>query len=146
LGSTQEPLAFPEKKGHKGDSSEVKKGEKVNIRFGRWLMLALILPGLNGCGLVYTNVRFPYSYRSATPVDVHASKNDPVATGEGCSTSVLYLAFWGDSGYAAATRKALENYPDGTLYDVKADAKLKSYLLGLYTRACTTVTGKVARP
>jgi hypothetical protein len=53
---------------------------------------------------------------------------------------------WGDSGYAAATRKALEGRPDGILYDVKSDMKVRAYLLGLYTRACTTVTAKIAAP
>jgi hypothetical protein len=101
---------------------------------------------LSGCGLLYTNIRAPYSYRSATPADVHAAPSDATATGEGCSTSLLYLVMWGDAGYAAAVRDALKNDPLAVLYDVKVDFKVNSYALGLYTRACTVATGKIGHP
>ena len=35
--------------------------------------------------------------------------------------------------------------PEGILYDVRTDIKVKSYLLGIYFRQCTVVTGKVGR-
>ena len=101
---------------------------------------------LSGCGLLYTNIRVPYSYNTATPADVHANKEDPITTGHACNRSVLYLVAWGDAGYATATKRALEAFPNATLYDAQMDVKVNSYLLGLYTKTCTIVTGKVARP
>ena len=100
---------------------------------------------LSGCGLLYTNIRVPYAYNSATPSDVHADKEDPTAVGQACYRSVLYLVAWGDAGFSAATRKALAPYPKATLYDVKTDVKVNSYLLGLYTKSCTIVTGKATK-
>jgi hypothetical protein len=99
---------------------------------------------LTGCGILYTNIHEPYEYRSATPADVHADKTDPEVNGESCSRSLLYLVAWGDGGYAAATRHALSAYPQSTLYDAKADIKVESYILGLYTKTCTVITGKAA--
>src|SRR6185437_2427505 len=101
---------------------------------------------LEGCGLLYTNIRVPYSYNAATPSDVHADKEDPIVTGRSCNKSVLYLVAWGNAGYAAAVQKALDPYPKATLYDVKTDVKLDSYMLGLYTRTCTIVTGRATKP
>jgi TRL-like protein family len=91
-------------------------------------------------------VRVPRAYRSALPADVKASPADRTVTGESCYQSLLYLVAWGDTSYAAATTQALRDDPGATLYDVKADAKVTSVLLGLYTRACTVVTGKVGHP
>jgi TRL (tRNA-associated locus)-like protein len=108
--------------------------------------IALCALVLSGCGLLYTNIRLPYSYYAATPGDVHADKEDPTATGQACNRSVLYLVAWGDAGYASAVRKALESYPKSTYYDVKMDVKVQSYVLGLYTKSCTIVTGKVTKP
>jgi len=99
---------------------------------------------LSGCGILYTNVHVPRAYRSATPGDVEASQNDPIVTGKSCTHSLLFLFAWGNGGYAAATKNALKNYPDGILYDVQSDSQLKS-VLGLYTRLYTVVTGKVAK-
>jgi hypothetical protein len=113
------------------------------------VMIAVVSIGaffLSGCGLLYTNIRVPYSYNSATPLDVHADKEDPLVTGRSCNKSVLYLVAWGDAGYAAAVQKALDPYPKSTFYDVKTDVKVDSYVLGLYTRTCTIVTGRVAKP
>ena len=101
---------------------------------------------LSGCGLLYTNIRVPYSYESATPSDVHSDKEDPLTTGQSCNRSVLYLVAWGNAGFAAATQQALQAYPKSTLYDVKTDVKVDSYVLGLYTRSCTVVTGRAAKP
>ena len=101
---------------------------------------------LTGCGLIYTGVRVPRAYRSASPADVKASPADRPVTGESCYRSLLYLVAWGDASYAAATASALREDPGATLYDVKVDARATSVLLGLYTRVCTVVTGKVGRP
>ena len=109
------------------------------------LLLAFSLSLLSGC--LYNNTRIPRSYRSATPSDVKTSPNDETATGQGCSKYVIYLFGWGDAGFAAATRDALKDKPEGSiLYDVKSDMKATAFLLGIYTKICTTVTGKVAKP
>lgn len=106
--------------------------------------LLLLLPLLGGC--LYTSVRAPYAYRSATPADVAASASDPTVAGEACSTSLLYLVAWGDQGYAAAARAALAERPEDILYDVRSDTRLRSYLFGLYARGCTVVTGRAGKP
>ena len=98
-----------------------------------------------GCGIVYTNVHLPRAYRSPTPADVKSSPADEAVSGEACNYSLLFLAAWGDGGYAAATRKALEGRPDKILYDVKSDVKATSFLVGLYSRVCTRVSGRAGR-
>ncbi len=105
------------------------------------LFLFLAGAGLSGC--LYANVRGPWSYRSATPSDVKSSMRDARVTGTACNRSVLYLVAWGDAGYAAAVGDALKLRPDAFLYDVKSDIKTTSVLFGLYTRICTTVTGRL---
>lgn len=109
----------------------------------RYLLLAAAV-SLSGC--LYADVRWPRAYRSATPSDVKAAATDPVVSGTSCNTALLYLVAWGDAGYAAAVRAALKDQGEGLLYDVRSDVKMKSYLLGLYSRSCTVVTGRVARP
>lgn len=99
---------------------------------------------LSGC--LYADVHVPRAYRSATPADVKAAAADPAASGRACNRVVLYLVAWGDAGYAAAVRDALKGAPDAVLYDVKTDVKVNSYVLGLYSRSCTLVTGRVGRP
>ena len=42
-----------------------------------------------------------------------------------------------------AQRFTVEGKPDGILYDVKTDVKVTAILLGLYTKVCTRVTGRV---
>lgn len=109
------------------------------------LVVAALL--ISGCGLLYTNVHVPRAYRSATPVDVESTASDKVVTGEACNHSVLFLVAWGNAGYATAVRNALDGEPPGSiLYDVQSDLKASIYLIGLYTRSCTIVTGKVATP
>jgi TRL-like protein family len=114
---------------------------------GCWagVLVAATLP-LGGCGMLYTNVSTPRAYRSATPGDVEAAASDPVVTGRSCARSVLFMVAWGDTGYAAATRDALRDHPDGLLYDVRSDMQVRAYALGAYTEVCTSVTGRVARP
>lgn len=108
------------------------------------LLLALLLATLSGCGLVYTNVHSGRAYRSATPADVKAAPGDETVSGQACNQSVLFLVAWGDGGYAAATKDAAAGRA-GFLYDVKSDIKVTSVLLGLYTKVCTKVTGRLAK-
>jgi hypothetical protein len=96
-----------------------------------------------GCGLLYTNVSAPHSYRSATPGDVETTAADETVTGRGCARSVLYLFAWGDAGYAAAIRDALREHASAILYDVRTDLRVRAYVLGAYAESCTIVTGKV---
>jgi hypothetical protein len=112
-------------------------------------MMKMLLPllaaaALCGCGMLYTNIHAPRSYRSATPSEVKASPTDESVSGMACNMSLLYLVAWGDAGYAAAVKNALGGR-DAILYDVKADMKVNNVLLGLYSKVCTRVTGKVAK-
>lgn len=110
-------------------------------------LTVLAASSLGGCGLLYTDIRVPRAYRSATPADVKASAGDKTVMGESCARSALYLVAWGDAGYAAAARNALKGEPPGTvLYDVQADRTGKAYLLGLYAKMCTRLTGRAAVP
>jgi len=111
----------------------------------RSLLPLLAAAGLCGCGMLYTNIHSPRSYRSAVPSEVKATPTDETVSGMGCSRSVLYLMAWGDAGYGAAVQNALAGR-DAILYDVKCDMKVNSVLLGLYTKVCTKVTGRVAKP
>lgn len=112
-----------------------------------FLGIGLFWMYLNGCGLLYTDVHIPRAYRSATPGDLQSGRTEKTVSGEACNQSLFFLVAWGNGGYAAAVKKALEDEPpDSLLYDVKADTRAKSILLGLYTRVCTVVTGKVAHP
>ncbi len=112
----------------------------------RTLFLALLASLTSACGILYTDVRGPRAYRSSTPSEVKAAPTDEIVTGQSCAQSVLFLVAWGDAGYAAACRDALGAHQDSVLYDVKSDAQVTSVLLGIYTKACTRVTGKAARP
>jgi hypothetical protein len=100
---------------------------------------------ISGCGILYTDVKLPRGYRSAAPSEVKASPDDPLVTGTSCTRSALFLVAWGDSSYASAVKNALGD-KDAILYDVRADMKVNSYVLGLYTKVCTVVTGKAAKP
>ncbi len=99
---------------------------------------------LSGC--LYSNVVRPRAYRTAGPADVKAAGTDELVSGEACMQSVLYLIAWGDSGFAAATRKALGGREGKILYDVRTDIKTRAYVLGLYAKACTVVTGRLGNP
>lgn len=112
----------------------------------RLTVAGLAILTLAGCGLLYTDVRAPRAYRSATPSDVKAAPTDQTVSGQACYQSLLYLVAWGDAGYAAATANALGGDAAAILYDVKADVKATSFAFGLYSRVCTAVTGKVGRP
>jgi TRL-like protein family len=112
-----------------------------------FLVMTLLLTVLiaSGCGLLYTDIRLPRAYHSATPSDVKTHPADKIASGEACNQSILYLIAWGDASYAAAVARALSGEGDAILYDVKADIKATNILFGVYARICTIVTGKVAR-
>jgi hypothetical protein len=110
----------------------------------RTLAIAVLAAATSGCGILYTNIRVPRSYRTATAGDVKTSPNDPVVESEVCGQSVLYLFLWGDFGYAAAANRALERRPNSILYDAKFDMRVDSFLLGLYTKTCTKLTGRAA--
>jgi hypothetical protein len=107
----------------------------------RLLMSAVAVLALSGC--LYTNIHTPWAYRAATPAEVKSASGDPTVSGRACNQAVLYLVAWGNSGYRAAVQNALSGMPDSILYDVKTDIHVNSYVLGLYTRTCTVITGKV---
>ena len=127
----------------------------IDARFGveypaimRYLYLTclpLIAVTFASCGLVYTDIKVPRGYRTAAPSEVKSMPDDPLVTGKSCNRSALFLFAWGDASYAAAVRDALGTR-DGILYDVRADVKVNAYLLGIYAKWCTVVTGRVAKP
>lgn len=115
------------------------------MRHLRPFLLSLAAATLCSCGLLYTNVKVPRGYRTATPAEVKSAPDDPTVTGKACNRSAIYLFAWGDGSYAAAVKDALGSR-DGIMYDVRADIKVNAYVLGLYTQACTMVSGRVAKP
>ena len=117
-----------------------------NTGMVKFILSAAAAALLSGCGLIYTSVRFPRAYRSATPNDVAASKDDPRVVGTACNHSLLYLVAWGRGGYAQAVEKAMARHPDKIMYDVKSDTEVNSILVGLYSTLCTTVTGRAGSP
>lgn len=118
----------------------------MKIRKSVYALIPFLGIVLSGCGLLYTNVHVPRSYRSATPGDVKIKDSDKTVSAEACNYSVLFMVSWGNGGYAGATQKALEGIPNGILYDVKSDTRVKSFLFGLYSTYCTVITGKVTQP
>jgi TRL-like protein family len=112
----------------------------------RLVLAALVAATAIGCGALYTDIRVPRAYRSAAPSDVTATPSDETVVGEACYQSLLLLFAWGDASYATAARNALDGHTDATLYDVKADQRATTYLVGLYSQVCTVLTGKVGRP
>jgi hypothetical protein len=109
----------------------------------RLALFAAAAAATSGC--LYTNVTGPRGYRTATPAEVKSAPEDPTLSGRTCSYSVLWLVAWGDTSYDKALKNALGNR-DGILYDVRADVKVNAYVLGLYTRACTILSGRLAKP
>lgn len=99
---------------------------------------------LASCGLVYTDIKVPRGYRTSAPSEVKSAPDDPLVTGKSCNRSAVFLVAWGDASYAAAVKDALGTR-EGILYDVRADIKVDAYLLGLYAKVCTVVTGRVAK-
>src|ERR1035437_5428808 len=115
------------------------------MRTARPFLIALLVGATSACGILYTDVKVPRGYRSATPADVKTSPDDPLVSGQSCSRSLLWLVAWGDTSYDAALKDALKSR-DGIMYDVRSDLKVNAYVLGLYTKTCTILTGKVAKP
>jgi hypothetical protein len=115
------------------------------MRTLRLLLIPLIVAATSACGLLYTDVKVPRGYRSATPSDVKTAPDDPMVSGRSCARSLLWMVAWGDESYDTALKNALKDH-DGIMYDVRSDVKLNLYLFGLYTKTCTILTGKVAKP
>ncbi len=115
------------------------------MKYLRPLLLLSAASLLVSCGLLYTNIKVPRGYRTATPAEVKSAPDDPTVTGQACNQSVMFLFAWGDGSYAAALKDALGKR-DGILYDVRADIKVNAYVLGLYAKGCTVLSGKVAKP
>ncbi len=111
----------------------------------RYLFLLVLALVPSACGLLYTDIKVPRGYRTATPAEVKSSPDDPTVTGRACNRSAIFLFAWGDGSYAAAVRDAVKD-KDGILYDVRADVKVNAYVLGAYTQVCTMVSGKLAKP
>ena len=95
---------------------------------------------LSGC--LYTNVREPLAYGSATPGDVNGNLGKEV-TGSACNVGILWLVAVGDGGFDAAVKDARASVNGNVLVDVKSDTQYTNVLFGLYQRQCTVVTGRV---
>lgn len=115
------------------------------MRHLRPLCLLLAAATLSSCGILYTNIKVPRGYRTATPVEVKSAPDDPTVTGQACNRTALFIVAWGDASYAKAVENALGGR-DGIMYDVRADIKVDAYLIGLYSKVCTVLSGKVAKP
>ncbi|PCI36351.1 MAG: hypothetical protein COB53_09960 [Elusimicrobia bacterium] len=107
----------------------------------RALLPILAAAAFSGC--LYANVHVPRAYRSATPSDVKANSSDRLVSGRSCYQTLAFMFAWGDGGYSAAVADALSDQPDSILYDVNTDTHVRSYVLGLYSRVCTVVSGRV---
>ena len=109
-----------------------------------------VLPRVLGlCGLLssasaclYTDVRAPLSYGSATPSDANGSLGREVK-GSACNHAILWLVAFGDGGYEAAVADARGSTNAPFLVDVKSDTSYRNVLLGVYQRQCTNVTARV---
>jgi hypothetical protein len=112
----------------------------------RTLLCALaLLLATASTGCLYTDVREPLSYGSATPGDANGNLGG-VVHGSACNTGILWLVAVGDGGYDAAVRDAETNAKDTFLVDVKADTSYKNILFGVYQRQCTEITARVPGP
>jgi hypothetical protein len=98
--------------------------------------------GLALAGCLYTDVRAPLSYGSATPGDAGGNLGKEV-TGSACNTAILWLVAWGDGGYDAAVRSAREGTGAAFLVDVKADTTYTNVVFGIYQHQCTAVTARI---
>jgi hypothetical protein len=106
------------------------------------LLLAISI-ALPAC--LYTDVRAPLSYGSATPGDANGSLGREVK-GKACNHGILWLVAFGDGGYDAAVRDARGNTNAMFLVDVKADTTYKNILFGLYQRQCTEISARIPGP
>jgi hypothetical protein len=115
------------------------------MRTLRVLLVPLLAAALSACGLLFTDAKVPRGWRTSSPSEVKAAPDDPLVHGESCARSVLWLVAWGDSSYDKALKNALGTR-DGIMYDVRSDLKVQAYVLGLYTKECTVLNGKLAKP
>jgi hypothetical protein len=91
---------------------------------------------------LYTDVRAPLSYGSATPGDANGNLGKEVK-GKACNHGILWLVAVGDGGYDAAVKDARGTTNAAFLVDVKADTTYKNVLFGLYQRQCTEITARI---
>jgi hypothetical protein len=101
------------------------------------LAFALVLPGC-----LYSDVRAPLSYGSATPSDANGNLGKEVK-GVGCNYGIAWLVAFGDGGYDAAVKDARGSTNAAFLVDVKADTTYKNILFGIYQRQCTEITARI---
>jgi hypothetical protein len=101
------------------------------------LAIAIALPAC-----LYTDVRAPLSYGSATPGDANGVLGREVK-GKACNHGILWLVAVGDGGYDAAVRDARGSTNAAFLVDVKADTTYKNILFGLYQRQCTEISARI---
>ncbi len=111
----------------------------------RVFLVPILAAAASACGILYTDTKVPRGWRTASPSEVKSSADDPSVHGESCAHSVMWLVAWGDSSYDKALKDALGG-KDGIMYDVRSDLKVQAYVLGLYTKECTVLTGRVAKP
>lgn len=109
------------------------------------VLLPLLVAATSACGILYTDIKVPRGWRTAAPSEVKSAPDDPSVRSEACSRTVLWLVAWGDSSYDMALKNALGSR-EGIMYDVRSDLKVQAYVLGLYTKQCTILTGRVAKP
>ncbi|MGD0527301.1 MAG: TRL domain-containing protein [Polyangiaceae bacterium] len=104
-------------------------------------LLAVALP-LSASACLYTDVRAPLSYGSATPSDANGNLGAEVK-GSACNHAILWLVAFGDGGYDAAVADARGTTHAPFLVDVKSDTTYRNVLLGVYQRQCTNITARV---
>jgi hypothetical protein len=107
----------------------------------RSIVIAVLL-SLSLAGCIYTDVRTPLSYGSATPGDAGGNLGREV-TGSACNTAILWLIAFGDGGYDAAVRNARASTNAPFLVDVKADTSYDNVLFGIYQHQCTEITARI---
>jgi hypothetical protein len=121
----------------------------MTVTRGMGAALAILGAGLatSGCyfagapyatALIYGDVTYARSFESLTaPEDKPAA----VAHGEACANNILYIVNIGNAGYDAAYRAAMASVGANSLYDVRVDTHITSFLF-FYATVCTEVTGK----
>ncbi len=108
----------------------------------RLVLAAAAALGFSGC--IFASYNVPLSFRSETRFDVGNVPAAGDAHGEACASQLLGLIAFGDGGYDAAYKSALVASGATELFDVRSDTHLLN-VLGIFSQACTVVTGKIAR-
>ena len=114
----------------------------VRIGLASVASVATAISAVSLTGCLYTDVRAPLSYGSATPGDAGGALGREVS-GSACNVAILWLVALGDGGYDAAVKDARGSTGAPFLVDVKADTSYQNVLFGVYQRQCTTVTARV---